>query len=61
MPKIKCPVCGNEEFVEIKPPVYPDYSFVEPFKSKATWKACTHCGYVMIFDYEAALEAKNKK
>lgn len=45
--KIKCPVCGNEDFLEIEPPYYCGMdTYIEDCTE---YYACSNCGLVLRF------------
>ena len=55
----KCPVCGNDEFIDIENPfqIWGDAQM----KTPARFQACTSCGLVLMFDTESVQKTLEKE
>ena len=59
MRNLKCPICGNEEFVDIENP----FRIVNgdgDIRTSATMCACTKCGLMLVFSQESAYQSMSK-
>ena len=56
---IKCPVCGNQEFISVEEPIYianGDGSI----RTNGEFYACTSCGLTLLFNTSAASRSTEK-
>ena len=57
--KIKCPICGNEEFVKIEKPYHEGFeTYIEDY---TTYYGCTNCEYILRFGKGLAKSIKHQE